>query len=122
MITPLEVGFKSKRDQAESPCQFLAPMITRLEVEFNEVRSSLAPRETPPEEKEEAPTNQPPCQVFDSYRDLYYEGGTSSVYLWDLDGAARSFAGCFLYATDIRRKPLHNPRLDAHATAPTRLV
>jgi len=24
-------------------------------------------------------------QVFDTYRDLYYEGGVSSVYTWDLD-------------------------------------
>lgn len=31
--------------------------------------------------------------LFDAYRELYYEGGTSSVYLWDLDGG---FAGCFL--------------------------
>lgn len=32
-------------------------------------------------------------ELFDAYRELYYEGGTSSVYLWDLDGG---FAGCFL--------------------------
>ena len=32
-------------------------------------------------------------ELFDIYRDLYYEGGgTSSVYLWDLDNG---FAGCF---------------------------
>ena len=29
-------------------------------------------------------------RLFDAYRELYYEGGTSSVYLWDLD---RGFAG-----------------------------
>lgn len=32
-------------------------------------------------------------ELFDAYRELYYEGGTSSVYLWDLDSG---FAGCFL--------------------------
>ena len=32
-------------------------------------------------------------ELFDAYRELYYEGGTSSVYLWDLDNG---FAGCFL--------------------------
>merc|ERR1712196_350322 len=32
-------------------------------------------------------------ELFDSYRELYYEGGASSVYLWDIDGG---FAGCFL--------------------------
>jgi len=32
-------------------------------------------------------------QAFDSYRDLYYDGGISSVYLWDL---ADGFAGAIL--------------------------
>lgn len=32
-------------------------------------------------------------ELFDAYRELYFEGGTSSVYLWDLQGG---FAGCFL--------------------------
>lgn len=32
-------------------------------------------------------------ELFDAYRELYFEGGTSSVYLWDLDNG---FAGCFL--------------------------
>ena len=31
-------------------------------------------------------------ELFDIYRELYYDGGTSSVYLWDLD---HGFAGCF---------------------------
>jgi capping protein (actin filament) muscle Z-line, beta len=33
-------------------------------------------------------------EVFDIYRDLYYEGGVSSVYCWDLDGG--NFAACIL--------------------------
>lgn len=32
-------------------------------------------------------------ELFDCYREQYYEGGTSSVYLWDLDNG---FAGSFL--------------------------
>jgi capping protein beta len=32
-------------------------------------------------------------ELFDAYRDLYFEGGVSSVYLWDLESG---FAGCFL--------------------------
>lgn len=32
-------------------------------------------------------------ELFDAYRELYFEGGTSSVYLWDFEGG---FAGCFL--------------------------
>ena len=31
--------------------------------------------------------------AFDQYRELYYEGGLTSVYLWDADGG---FAGCVL--------------------------
>lgn len=37
-------------------------------------------------------------ELFDAYRELYFEGGTSSVYLWDLDGG---FAGCFLIKKDV---------------------
>lgn len=32
-------------------------------------------------------------EAFDIYRDLYYEGGVSSVYLWNLDDG---FAGVVL--------------------------
>ena len=31
--------------------------------------------------------------AFDTYRELYFEGGVSSVYLWDLD---QGFAGVVL--------------------------
>jgi capping protein beta len=31
--------------------------------------------------------------AFDQYRELYFEGGVSSVYLWDLDAG---FAGVIL--------------------------
>ena len=44
--------------------------------------------------------------LLDAYREVYYTGGVSSVYLWDLEEAAAggsgggpsagSFAGCFL--------------------------
>jgi capping protein beta len=37
-------------------------------------------------------------EVFDAYRELYFEGGVSSVYLWDL---AEGFAGCFLIKKDV---------------------
>jgi len=32
-------------------------------------------------------------QAFDQYREMYFEGGVSSVYLWDLD---HGFAGVIL--------------------------
>lgn len=46
--------------------------------------------------------------LLDAYREVYYTGGVSSVYLWDVEeagadggivgggSAAGSFAGCFL--------------------------
>ena len=34
-------------------------------------------------------------KVFDVYRHQYFEGGVSSVYMWDLDEAVGSFAACF---------------------------
>ncbi|GMH54174.1 hypothetical protein TrRE_jg1074 [Triparma retinervis] len=43
-------------------------------------------------------------EIFDSYRDLYYEGGVSSVYLWDLDDdvPTAGWAGCFLIMKDVK--------------------
>ncbi|GBG28129.1 F-actin-capping protein subunit beta [Hondaea fermentalgiana] len=38
--------------------------------------------------------------VFDSYRQLYYEGGVSSAYLWDQDEEG-AFAGCFLIKKEV---------------------
>jgi len=37
-------------------------------------------------------------ELFDAYRELYFEGGTSSVYLWDRDNG---FAGCFLIKKNV---------------------
>lgn len=39
--------------------------------------------------------------AFDIYRDLYYEGGVSSCYLWDQDGG---FAGVALFKKSTERK------------------
>ncbi|AET39421.1 F-actin-capping protein subunit beta Ecym_4363 [Eremothecium cymbalariae DBVPG len=36
-------------------------------------------------------------ESMDIYRDLYYEGGVSSAYLWDLDEATDDFAGVVLF-------------------------
>jgi len=39
--------------------------------------------------------------LFNSYREMYYEGGTSSVYFWDLDGVANGFAACILFKKTV---------------------
>ncbi|GMF58544.1 unnamed protein product [Phytophthora fragariaefolia] len=38
-------------------------------------------------------------ELFDAYRELYYQGGVSSVYMWDLE---RGFAACFLVRKDVQ--------------------
>ena len=41
-------------------------------------------------------------EIFDSYRELYYQGGISSVYMWDLEQASTGgFAACFLVKKDV---------------------
>lgn len=41
--------------------------------------------------------------LYDAYREQYYEGGTSSVYLWALEGGGPgSFAGCFLIKKGVQ--------------------
>lgn len=38
--------------------------------------------------------------AFDTYRELYFEGGVSSAYLWDLD---QGFAGVVLIKKGVLR-------------------
>ncbi|TDH68099.1 hypothetical protein CCR75_007585 [Bremia lactucae] len=40
-------------------------------------------------------------EIFDSYRELYYQGGLSSVYMWDLESG---FAACFLVKKDVENQ------------------
>jgi len=40
--------------------------------------------------------------VFQGYLDMYYEGGASSVYFWDIDDT--SFAACVLFKKDVEEK------------------
>jgi len=44
--------------------------------------------------------------VFDSYRNLYYEGGVASAYLWDLENGG-AFAGCFLIKKEVIEPSRH---------------
>jgi len=41
-------------------------------------------------------------EAFDVYRELYFEGGISSVYLWDMDDG---FAGCVLVKKSVSPSP-----------------
>lgn len=40
--------------------------------------------------------------IFNGYREMYYEGGASSVYFWDLDDDA--FAACVLFKKDVETR------------------
>lgn len=42
-------------------------------------------------------------EAFDTYREMYYEGGVSSVYLWDLEDGG--FAGVVL----LKKSALYRP-------------
>jgi len=45
--------------------------------------------------------------AFDTYREMYYEGGVSSVYLWDQEDGG--FAGVVLFKKTIAPDPSINP-------------
>ncbi|KAK0480122.1 F-actin-capping protein subunit beta [Armillaria novae-zelandiae] len=46
-------------------------------------------------------------EAFDTYREMYYEGGVSSVYLWDLDDGG--FAGVVLLKKVMTATSPHEP-------------
>jgi len=41
-------------------------------------------------------------EAFDDYREMYYEGGVSSVFLWDLDDGSGGFAGVVLLKKELK--------------------
>jgi len=43
--------------------------------------------------------------AFDQYRDMYFEGGVSSVYLWDLDHGFAGISSTLLYHLTITIMP-----------------
>lgn len=43
--------------------------------------------------------------AFAQYREMYYEGGISSVYLWDLDPGFQGFAGVILIKKKVAMDP-----------------
>lgn len=52
--------------------------------------------------------------AFDTYREMYFEGGVSSVYLWDLEddtgGSEMSFAGVVLLKkSEFKQVSRHYP-------------
>jgi hypothetical protein len=56
--------------------------------------------------------------IFNGYREMYYEGGAVSVYFWDLDDSA--FAACVLFKKGARPRstPPPPPRPLPHSASP----
>lgn len=57
--------------------------------------------------------------AFETYREMYFEGGISSVYLWDLDDDPSTakdmqFAGVVLMKKSESQAPLRGPKELAH--------
>ncbi|CAM9132432.1 unnamed protein product [Phaeothamnion confervicola] len=82
---------------------YRSPWSNKYEPSLEEGYEGYAPRDML--RKMEVDAN----ELFDEYRKLYYDGGTSSVYLWDLEegssggggGVAAAFAGAFLLKKDV---------------------
>ena len=55
--------------------------------------------------------------IFNGYREMYYEGGASSVYFWDLDDDA--FAPPPLASPPLPSPPLASPRLPSPPRTPS---
>lgn len=60
-------------------------------------------------------------KACDTYRDLYFQGGVSSVYCWDIDEAGQSFACCWCVVKDVKvgdipngHKLKQNKKADLH--------
>ncbi|SCU77868.1 LAME_0A02498g1_1 [Lachancea meyersii CBS 8951] len=98
--TPLQI----KKDPHASQKEFLTCDYNR---DIDSHRSPWSNRyvaELSPEDLAESPfptesvrrTEELANESFDIYRDLYYEGGVSSVYLWDLGDDTDDFAGVVL--------------------------
>lgn len=116
---PLLVAFDSVARRSFLLCDYNRDMDSYRSPWSNQYFPTLPDGDTPPAHlrRLEAHAN----EVFDAYREQYYEGGVSSVYLWELDddegvggggdgggggggvgptAEVGSFAGCFLIHKD----------------------
>lgn len=109
---PLLVAFDSVARRSFLLCDYNRDMDSYRSPWSNQYFPALPDGDTPPAHlrRLESHAN----EVFDAYREQYYEGGVSSAYLWELDddegggggggvgptAGVRSFAGCFLIHKD----------------------
>ena len=96
---PLKIGVDEGNNQKYILCDYnrdgdsyRSPWSNKY---FPELDDGFAPSDSLRNIEEEA------NRVFEAYKNLYFEGGVSSVYLWDADDG---FAGCFLIKKEITEK------------------
>lgn len=108
LLSSVDVPLSTQKDSADSNREYLCCDYNRDIDSFRSPWSNTYYPELPPKDLQDSPFPSAPLRKleilandsFDVYRDLYYEGGISSVYLWDLneeDFNGHDFAGVVLF-------------------------
>ncbi|CAI4957608.1 ANL_collapsed_G0026710.mRNA.1.CDS.1 [Saccharomyces cerevisiae] len=108
LLSSVDVPLSTQKDSADSNREYLCCDYNRDIDSFRSPWSNTYYPELSPKDLQDSPFPSAPLRKleilandsFDVYRDLYYEGGISSVYLWDLneeDFNGHDFAGVMLF-------------------------
>lgn len=108
LLSSVDVPLSTQKDSADSNREYLCCDYNRDIDSFRSPWSNTYYPELSPKDLQDSPFPSAPLRKleilandsFDVYRDLYYEGGISSVYLWDLneeDFNGHDFAGVVLF-------------------------
>lgn len=97
---PLQIGIDEKTNKKYIKCDYNRDGDSYRSPWSNQFYPAIEDGFMPPDSlrEQELTAN----KVFDAYRQLYFEGGVSSVYFWELDDTA--FAGAFLVKKDVTEK------------------
>nr|prf capping protein beta [Saccharomyces cerevisiae] len=107
LLSSVDVPLSTQKDSADSNREYLCCDYNRDIDSFRSPWSNTYYPELSPKDLQDSPFPSAPLRKleilandsFDVYRDLYYEGGISSVYLWDLneeDFNGHDYAGVVL--------------------------
>lgn len=108
LLSSVDVPLSTQKDSADSNREYLCCDYNRDIDSFRSPWSNTYYPELSPKDLQDSAFPSAPLRKleilandsFDVYRDLYYEGGISSVYLWDLneeDFNGHDFAGVVLF-------------------------
>ena len=107
---PLQIGIDEKNQRKYIKCDYNRDGDSYRSPWSNEFFPPIDDGFKPPDNLRELELQA--NQVFDAYRQLYFEGGVSSVYFWELD--EQSFAGCFLVKKGKRLRLSRSPPPPPH--------